>query len=153
MRDTRVPATCAPRRAPRRPPLPEPRHRPPYVGRYARYRQEVGSGRFKTVYKGFDQRHGIDVAWSKIDAAQNDLAPDQTKRVVEEISYGLGLDHPHIIKCYQCWEDPSSACINMVTEFFTSGNLRDARREALAILRNKFPGCCGWYLRQIVRVA
>lgn len=38
-------------------------------------------------------------------------------------------------------------------EPLTSGNLRDARREALAILRNKFPGCCGWYLRQIVRVA
>lgn len=103
------------------------------TGRYARYRQEVGSGRFKTVYKGFDQRHGIDVAWSKIDAAQNGLAPDQTKRVVEEISYGLGLDHPHIIKCYQCWEDPSSSCINMVTEFFTSGNLRDYRQRHRAL--------------------
>ena len=138
MRDARVPATWAPRRAPRRLPPPEPRRRPPvhcppYAGRYARYRQEVGSGRFKTVYKGFDQRHGIDVAWSKIDAAQNDLAPDQTKRVVEEISYGLGLDHPHIIKCYQCWEDPSSSCINMVTEFFTSGNLRDYRQRHRAL--------------------
>lgn len=102
------------------------------------------------------------------------------KHIVDEISYGLGLDHPHVIKvppppqqlrcavffaggvaagqeaaggrrqqlagraaaarslpappcrapsapalqCFQCWEDAEQGCINMITEFFTSGALR-----------------------------
>ena len=43
---------------------------------------------------------------------------------MEEIRYGLGLDHPHVIKCYACWQDQGAGVINMITEFFTSGNLR-----------------------------
>ena len=68
------------------------------AGRYSRYKQQVGSGRFKNVFKGFDERQGIDVAWSKIEAEPNNLTHDQMKKIVEDISYGLGLDHPHVIK-------------------------------------------------------
>lgn len=28
-----------------------------------------------------------------------------------------------------CWRDPAAHCINLVTEFFTSGNLRDYRQK------------------------
>ncbi len=35
-------------------------------GRFARYDQRVGKGRFKCVYKGFDEKQGIDIAWSKV---------------------------------------------------------------------------------------
>lgn len=35
-------------------------------GRFARYDQKVGKGRFKCVYKGFDEKQGIDIAWSKV---------------------------------------------------------------------------------------
>lgn len=74
------------------------------AGRYSRYRHVVGAGRFKTVYKGFDEKQGIDIAWSKIDGTQNNLSRDQMNRIVEEISYGLGLDHPNVIKvrCTGC---------------------------------------------------
>lgn len=41
---------------------------------------------------------GIDVAWSKIEADPNNLNHDQMRNIVDEISYGLGLDHPHVIK-------------------------------------------------------
>lgn len=41
---------------------------------------------------------GIDVAWSKIEADPNNLSHDQMRNIVDEISYGLGLDHPHVIK-------------------------------------------------------
>lgn len=50
------------------------------------------------MFKGFDEKQGIDVAWSKIEADSNGLSHDQMKSIVDEISYGLGLDHPHIIK-------------------------------------------------------
>lgn len=50
------------------------------------------------MYKGFDEKQGIDIAWSKIEASNNHLSQEQMKKIVEEISYGLGLDHPHVIR-------------------------------------------------------
>lgn len=91
------------------------------TNRYNRYEQEVGHGRFKQVYKGFDMQQGIDVAWSKIQQGQNNLDEEQMHRIVQEMSIGLKLDHPNIIKCFRCWEDPSDHSINLITEFFTSG--------------------------------
>jgi WNK lysine deficient protein kinase len=49
------------------------------------------------------------------------------------MSAGLALDHPAVIRSYQCWEDPAAGCVNLVTEFFTSGNLRDYRRRHAAL--------------------
>lgn len=89
----------------------------------------MGSGRFKQVYRGFDEKRGLDIAWSKITAATTGLTQDQMMRAVEEISNGVGLDHPNVIRCYQCWLDEEAACINLITEFFTSGNLRDYRQR------------------------
>lgn len=40
---------------------------------------------------------------------------------------GLDLEHPNIIKCFECWEDEEHHCINLITELFTSGNLRQYR--------------------------
>jgi WNK lysine deficient protein kinase len=97
------------------------------TGRYVRYDRLVGSGRFKRVYRGFDERAGIDVAWSKVSAERNGLDDEQLRAACREMSVGLGLDHPNVIRCYRCWLDPTSRCVNLVTEFFTSGNLRDYR--------------------------
>ncbi len=96
-------------------------------GRFSRYAQKVGSGRFKTVYKGFDEKHGIDVAWSKIESDVNnmDLDDETMGKIVTEMSKGLQLEHPNIIKCFRCWHDLDNHCINLITEYFTSGNLRD----------------------------
>ena len=38
-------------------------------------------------------------------------------------------EHPNIIKCYRCWQDMDSHCINLITEYFTSGNLREYRQK------------------------
>ena len=67
----------------------------------------------------------MDVAWSKILADDNDLTLEQMNKVRDELANGLHLDHPHVIKMYRCWSDDEHRCINSVTEFFTSGNLRD----------------------------
>jgi len=85
----------------------------------------AGSGRFKTVYKAFDEKRGVDVAWSKIAADGSPLTLGQIDKVTEELSIGLQFDHPHVIKMYRCWPDHEARCINSITEFFTSGNLRD----------------------------
>lgn len=96
-------------------------------GRYYRYRETVGRGRFKQVWKAFDTHIGIDVAWSKIGADTGLLhfSEEQLNAVVADIQKGLQLEHPNIIKCYKCWTDSHS--INLITELFTSGNLRQYR--------------------------
>ena len=38
-------------------------------------------------------------------------------------------EHPNIIRCYRCWQDTDSHCINLITEYFTSGNLREYRQK------------------------
>lgn len=79
------------------------------------------------MYRGFDERRGLDIAWSKISSAG--LSSGQMLQAVEEISGGVGLEHANVIRCYQCWLDEDAACINLITEFFTSGNLRDYRQR------------------------
>lgn len=96
-------------------------------GRYYRYPEVVGRGRFKQIYKAFDTQIGIDVAWSKVSADANHLTEDQLGTVVEEMEKGLDLEHPNIIKSFKCWEDRDNHCINLITELFTSGNLRQYR--------------------------
>jgi len=89
----------------------------------------VGTGRFKHVYKGFDERQGIDIAWSRILQQANGLHDEQMSSIVQELEKGIDLDHPNIIKCYRAWHDKQAGCINFITEFFTSGNLRDYRQR------------------------
>ena len=71
-------------------------------GRYYRYGEVVGRGRFKQIYKAFDTQIGIDVAWSKICAEPHHLSAAQLHGIVEEMAKGLDLEHPNIIKCFKC---------------------------------------------------
>eukprot|EP00798_Chlamydomonas_sp_ICE-L_P006588 gene6588-3241_t len=96
-------------------------------GRFLRYKDVLGKGRFKQVFKSFDTSRGIDVAWSKISAGSNQLSNEQLEAVAQDIQTGLDLEHPNIIKCFKCWEDRDNHCINLITELFTSGNLRQYR--------------------------
>ena len=96
-------------------------------GRFYCYRELVGRGRFKSCHKGFDSQIGIDVAWSRIAADSNHLSEEELQEVVRDISQGLDLDHPNVIKCFKVWEDNDKHCVNLITELFTSGNLRQYR--------------------------
>lgn len=94
-----------------------------------RYSREVGTGRFKHVYKGFDEKQGIDIAWSVILQEDNDLSDSQMTAILGELAKGLELEHSNIIRCYRAWHDEQAQCINFITEFFTSGNLREFRQR------------------------
>eukprot|EP00210_Caulerpa_lentillifera_P007255 g6941.t1 len=92
-------------------------------GRFQRYDEQIAEGRFKTVYRGYDIKNGIDVAWCKLrgDSGEN------LNTIYSEMCKGLSLDHPNIIRCYRCWIDSTEQCINLITELFTSGTLREYR--------------------------
>ena len=59
----------------------------------------------------------------------NELTDEQMEAIVADLAKGLQLDHPNIIRCYKAWQDRERRCINFITEFFTSGNLRDFRQR------------------------
>mmetsp|Transcript_21805 Transcript_21805/g.60596 ORF Transcript_21805/g.60596 Transcript_21805/m.60596 type:complete len:413 (-) Transcript_21805:324-1562(-) len=101
----------------------------PIENRYARYSEQIGQGRFKTVYRGFDERLGLDVAWAKISGLENDLTEAELEQVLCEVRDGQKLVHPHVVNYYLAWADYENQCINFITELFTSGNLRDYRTK------------------------
>lgn len=101
----------------------------PHDGHVYRYSECVGEGRFKTVFKGYDTENGVDVAWCKVMAEPHKISDNQLDSVYNEMCKGLTLDHPNIIKCLKCWVSESRDCINLVTELFASGTLREYRQH------------------------
>ncbi|KAG2555920.1 probable serine/threonine-protein kinase WNK6 isoform X1 [Panicum virgatum] len=100
------------------------------TGRYLRYKEIVGSGAFKTVYKGFDAVDGIEVAWAKVEITSRIMgSPKELQRLKTEIQLLRSLQHKHILKLYASWVDNKKRTVNIITELFTSGNLRQYRTK------------------------
>ncbi|KAJ4711824.1 putative Kinase [Melia azedarach] len=98
-------------------------------GRYGRYDEILGKGAFKTVYKGFDEVDGIEVAWNQVNIEDVMQSPDQLERLYSEVHLLKSLKHEHIMKFYNSWVDDNNKTINMITELFTSGSLRQYRKK------------------------
>lgn len=92
-------------------------------GRYVRYKEVLGKGAFKTVYKAFDQVEGIEVAWNRIKISEK----QDMEKLYSEVRLLKQLKHQNIIKRYDSWIDEKKKTINMITELFTSGSLRQYR--------------------------
>lgn len=80
-------------------------------------------------YKAFDNIDGIEVAWNQIcidDALQS---PEYLERIYSEVHLLRMLKNENIIKLYSSWVDDVNKSINMITELFSSGSLRQYRRK------------------------
>lgn len=75
-------------------------------------------------YKGFDEVEGIEVAWSQVVLDDALRSSSHLERVYSEVHLLKTLKHDKIIKSYYSWVDDEKKTINMITELFTSGNLR-----------------------------
>ncbi|GMJ06287.1 EMF1-Interacting Protein 1, with no lysine (K) kinase 8 [Hibiscus trionum] len=98
-------------------------------GRYVRYDEILGRGAFKTVYKGFDEVDGIEVAWNQINIEDVLQKPEQLERLYSEVHLLKSLKHENVIKFCDSWVDDKNKTINMITELFTSGSLRQYRKK------------------------
>ncbi|PSS11232.1 Serine/threonine-protein kinase [Actinidia chinensis var. chinensis] len=98
-------------------------------GRYIRYNEILGKGAFKTVYRGFDEVDGIEVAWNQVSAENALQSPEHLERLYSEIHLLKTLKHENIIRSYSSWVDDESKTINIITELFTSGSLRQYRTK------------------------
>ncbi|XP_074279650.1 serine/threonine-protein kinase WNK8-like [Silene latifolia] len=98
-------------------------------GRYVRFDEVLGRGAFKTVYKAFDEVDGIEVAWNRVRIDDVLQSPEGLEKLYCEVHLLKSLKHENIIKLYDSWVDDKKKTVNMITELFTSGNLREYRKK------------------------
>ncbi|CAL1398590.1 unnamed protein product [Linum trigynum] len=98
-------------------------------GRYVRYDEVLGKGAFKTVYKAFDEVDGIEVAWNRVKIDDVMRSEEDLQKLYSEVHLLRSLKHESIISLYDSWVDEKKKTINMITELFTSGNLRQYRTK------------------------
>ncbi|KAK1373876.1 Non-specific serine/threonine protein kinase [Heracleum sosnowskyi] len=97
--------------------------------RYGRYKEVLGKGAFKKVYRAFDELEGIEVAWNQVKVADLLKSSVDMERLYSEVHLLKTLKHKNIIKFYNSWVDAKSENINFITEIFTSGTLRQYRQK------------------------
>ncbi|KAJ7539280.1 hypothetical protein O6H91_11G084800 [Diphasiastrum complanatum] len=96
---------------------------------YGRYKEILGKGAFKTVYKGFDEVNGMEVAWNQVKVEDVVRSPEDLERLYSEVHLLKTLKHKNIIKLYSSWVDTKTENVNFITEIFTSGTLRQYRKK------------------------
>ncbi|TYH75677.1 hypothetical protein ES332_D04G036700v1 [Gossypium tomentosum] len=99
------------------------------TSRYIRYNEVLGKGAFKTVYKAFDEANGIEVAWSQVRIDEVLQKPEDLERLYSEVRLLKSLKHSNIVRFYNSWIDDKKKTVNIITELFTSGSLRQYRKK------------------------
>ena len=56
---------------------------------------------------------------------QKALQEKERSRVSEEIAIMRRMDHPAILRCSHAWVDKGTNDVNFITDFMTSGSLRE----------------------------
>ncbi|TXG63062.1 hypothetical protein EZV62_010056 [Acer yangbiense] len=113
---------------------PPPENEPDFLekdptGRYVRSDEVLGKGASKTVYKAFDEVDGMEVAWSQVKIDVVLRSPDDLEKLYSEVHLLKSLKHENIIRFYKSWVDDKKKTVNMITELFTSGSLRQYRKK------------------------
>ncbi|RDX63426.1 putative serine/threonine-protein kinase WNK5, partial [Mucuna pruriens] len=98
-------------------------------GRYGRFRDVLGKGAMKTVYRAFDELLGIEVAWNQVKLGDVFHSPEQLQRLYSEVHLLKHLDHEAMMIFYGSWIDVNNRTFNFITELFTSGTLREYRQK------------------------
>ncbi|XP_034568415.1 probable serine/threonine-protein kinase WNK7 isoform X1 [Setaria viridis] len=117
------------------------------TGRYGRLDELLGKGAMKSVYRGFDEERGVEVAWNQAYLADVLRTPDAVERMYSEVQLLSALRHDAIIGFHASWVDVPRRTFNFITELFSSGTLRSYRlrypRVSLRAVRS--------WARQILR--
>lgn len=90
--------------------------------RFVRFNQKLGSGSYKTVYLGFDNDTGREVAWNVITFKH--MSKQERKRIREEIDIAKSLDHNRIITFINAWINKQKEEVVFISERVTGGSLR-----------------------------
>nr|GEW12855.1 probable serine/threonine-protein kinase WNK4 isoform X1 [Tanacetum cinerariifolium] len=99
------------------------------TGRYGRFKEVLGRGAMKTVYKAIDEVLGMEVAWGQVKLHDLLRSPEDLQRLYSEVHLLGTLNHESIIKFYTSWIDVDRRTFNFITEMFTSGTLKEYRKK------------------------
>ncbi|MBA0841926.1 hypothetical protein Goarm_001778, partial [Gossypium armourianum] len=80
-------------------------------------------------YKAFDEANGIEVAWSQVRIDEVLQKPEDLERLYSEVRLLKSLKHSNIVRFYNSWIDDKKKTVNIITELFTSGSLRQYRKK------------------------
>lgn len=75
-------------------------------------------------YKAFDEVNGIEVAWNQVRIDEVLQSPNDLERLYSEVHLLKSLKHSNIVRFYNSWIDDKKKTVNIITELFTSGSLR-----------------------------
>jgi hypothetical protein len=107
-------------------------------GRFKRFNEELGSGAYKSVYRGLDDDTGREIAWNVIKISK--LPKIDRKRISEEIHTLKHMkEHPNIIHFISAWINKQKEEVCFITEMVTAGSLRQylkkIKRPRLKVLK------------------
>mmetsp|Transcript_11256 Transcript_11256/g.20913 ORF Transcript_11256/g.20913 Transcript_11256/m.20913 type:complete len:825 (-) Transcript_11256:824-3298(-) len=93
-------------------------------GRFVRFNEKLGEGSFKKVYRAWDTKNGVEVAWNSVSGASLN-GNSSGKRVIQEMKILQQLQHPYIIKFFGSWLNKEAYNVVFVTELITGGSLKE----------------------------
>ena len=91
--------------------------------RYVKLDVLLGSGAYKDVWRAYDTREGIEVAWNVIKLKR--IPVNDRKRVKNEVLLLKEIEHKNIIKYHSSWIDREKQCVIFITEIMSSGSLKE----------------------------
>ncbi|XP_024974056.1 probable serine/threonine-protein kinase WNK5 [Cynara cardunculus var. scolymus] len=97
--------------------------------RYGRFKEILGKGATKTVYKAFDEVLAMEVAWNQVKLNDVFRSPEELQRLYSEVHLLKNLNHTSIMRFYTSWIDVDKRTFNFITEMFTAGTLREYRQK------------------------
>ena len=108
-------------------------------GRYVRFREILGEGSSKIVYKGIDTFGMRYIAWNSVDVTRKNN--EDKKRITKEIQILNSMEHPNIMKFYGSWvnKDMNNKIkdVNFATELSSSGSLKDFLYRYKSFIKNE----------------
>ncbi|CAK73983.1 unnamed protein product (macronuclear) [Paramecium tetraurelia] len=114
------------------------------TGRFCKYNEEIGKGAYKSVFRGYDNQSGCEVAWNVFQL--HTVPENERRRARQEISILSSLKHNNIINFIHSWHNKKKKEIIFITEIINGGSLKNYLRR---ILRPKLKVIKNW-CRQIL---
>ncbi|CAD8163013.1 unnamed protein product [Paramecium octaurelia] len=97
------------------------------TGRFSKYNEEIGKGAYKSVYRGYDNESGCEVAWNVFQLMN--VSGDEIRRAKQEIAILKTLKHKNIISFVHSWQSKSKKEIVFITEIVNGGSLKNYLRR------------------------
>lgn len=115
----------------------ESEEKPEVNDRYHRFNVKLGAGAFKEVYKAFDTRDQVDVAWNSIDLSLIHTQ-DERDKIFKECKMLNRLQHPNILKITNQWYNQKLDKLCFITNIVHDGSLaKFFKKRQVNLLRVK----------------